>query len=154
MSNGNQISLVMPDEVVAGAKQHFTDAAQIVSPFLMNLTPEEIKELPKMGDKSYSFVTKALEYMKIPGTPIPSYLNVADIEVDLKGYDTIRQVLQTVMPTIDMLNDSMTLSGSEAYTAVLAYYNYIKGAAKSNVPGAQTIYDDLSARFPGRPAKK
>lgn len=154
MSNGNQISLVMPDEVVAGAKQHFTDAAQIVSPFLMNLTPEEIKELPKMGDKSYSFVTKALEYMKIPGTPIPSYLNVAELEVDLKGYDTIRQVLQTVMPTIDMLNDSMTLSGSEAYVAVLAYYNYIKGAAKSNVPGAQTIYDDLSARFPGRPAKK
>jgi len=154
MSNENRMSLVMPDEVVAGAKQHFTDAAQIVSPFLMNLTPEEIKELPKMGDKSYSFVTKALEYMKIPGTPIPSYLNVAELEVDLKGYDTIRQVLQTVMPTIDMLNDSMTLSGSEAYVAVLAYYNYIKGAAKSNVPGAQTIYDDLSARFPGRPVKK
>lgn len=154
MSNGNQISLVMPDEVVAGTKQHFTDAAQIVSPFLMNLTSEEIKELPKMGDKSYSFVTKALEYMKIPGTPIPPYLNVADIEVDLKGYDTIRQVLQTIMPTIDMLNDSMVLSGSEAYGAVLAYYNYIKGAAKSNVPGAQTILDDLSARFPGRPTKK
>ena len=56
MSNENRMSLVIPDEVVVGTKQHFTDAAQIVTPYLMNLTPEEIKELPKMGDKSYSFV--------------------------------------------------------------------------------------------------
>jgi len=27
----------------------------------------------------------------------------------------------------------------------------MKGAAKAGVPGAQTILDDLSARFPGRP---
>ena len=57
------------------------------------------------------------------------------------------------MPTIDRLDDTMTLSGSEAYGAVLTFYNYIKGAAKSNVPGAQTIFDDLSTRFPGRKVK-
>jgi len=33
-------------------------------------------------------------------------------------------------------------------------HNYLKGAAKMGVPGAKTIYDDLSACFPGRPAKK
>jgi len=154
MSNGNRISLGIPAEVVTGVTQHFTAAAQMLEPYLINLSPEEIKVLPKMGDKSYSFVTKSLEYMKIPESPIPPYSNVVELAVDLKGYDTLRQVLQTIMPTIDRLDDTMALSGSEAYVAALAFYNYIKGAAKSNVPGAQTILDDLSVRFPGRTNKK
>ncbi len=154
MSNSNQISLAILPETVEQSKQFYAQASAILAPSLVNLTPEESKELPKMGDKSYAFVTKALEYLKVPGTPMPPYVNVAEMEVDLKGYDTIRQILQSVMPTIDMLQDTMLLSGSEAYVAALAYYNYIKGAAKAGVPGAQTIYDDLSARFPGRPIKK
>ena len=154
MSNSNLISLNIPAADVEQAKQLYAQANAILLPHLFNLTPEESKELPKMGDKSYAFVTKALEYLKVPGTPLPPYTNVPELETDLKGYDTIRQILQAVIPTIDMLQDTMALSGSEAYVAALAYYNYIKGAAKAGVPGAQTIYDDLSARFPGRPIKK
>lgn len=154
MSNGNLISLVIPEDKVAEAKQHYADAAQILAPYLVNLTPDESKALPKMGDKSYSFVNKGLEYLKVPGSPVPPYTDVAELETDLKGYDTLRQILQAVMPTVDLLQDSMLLSGSEAYVAILAYYNYLKGAAKSGVPGAQTILDDLSSRFPGRPTKK
>ena len=154
MSNANRISLNLPDELVDQVKQHFTDASELVSSSLINLSPEESKALPKLGDKTYSFVTKALEYMKVPGTPMPPYVNGEELEIDLKAYDTLRQILQTVVPLVDRLNDTMTLSGSEAYVAALSFYNYIKGAAKSNVPGAQTIYDDLSSRFPGRPVKK
>ena len=154
MSNGNLISLVIPEEKLAEAKQHFADGAQILAPYLINLTPAESKALPKMGDKSYSFVNKGLEYLKVPGSPIPPYTDVAELEIDMKGYDTLRQVLQVIKPTIDMLEATMLLSGSEAYIAVLAYYNYLKGAAKSGVPGAQTILDDLSTRFPGHSVKK
>jgi len=154
MSNSNQVSLSIPPETVEQAKQYYAQGNAILVPYLLNLTPDESKALPKMGDKSYAFVTKALEYLKISGTPMPPYTNVEEMEVDLKGYDTIRQILQSVMPTVDLLQDTMLLSGSEAYMAALAYYNYLKGAAKAGVPGAQTILDDLSARFPGRPTKK
>jgi hypothetical protein len=154
MSNSNQISLAIPPETVEQAKQYYAQANALLAPFLLNLTPEESKELPKMGDKSYAFVTKALEYLRIAGTPMPPYTNVPEMEIDLKGYDTIRQILQAVVPTVDLLQDTMLLSGSEAYVAALAYYNYLKGAAKAGVPGAQTILDDLSTRFPGRPTKK
>ena len=154
MSNSNQVSLAIPPETVEQAKQYYAQGNAILVPYLLNLTPDESKALPKMGDKSYEFVTKALEYLKISGTPMPPYTNVEEMDVDLKGYDTIRQILQSVMPTVDLLQDTMLLSGSEAYMAALAYYNYLKGAAKAGVPGAQTILDDLSARFPGRPTKK
>jgi hypothetical protein len=153
MSNGNQISLSIPPEKVEQVKQLYGQINGIISEYLVNLTPEQSKELPKMGDKSYAFVTKALEYLQVTGTPIPPYTNVAEMVVDMNGYDTIRQILQAAQPTIDMLQDTMLLSGSEAYVAALAYYNYIKGAAKAGVPGAQTIYDDLSARFQVRPSQ-
>lgn len=154
MGNSSQVSLAIPPEDVQEAKQLYGQANAILFSHLINLTPEESKELPKMGDKSYAFVTKTLEYLKLPGAIVPAYTNVPEMEVDLKGYDTIRQILQTVMPTVDLLQSTMFLSGSEAYGAALAYYNYIKGAAKAGMPGAQTIYDDLSARFPGRPVAK
>jgi hypothetical protein len=154
MSNENRISLTIPEESLAAAKDHFTQGAQILAPFLINLTPEEKKALPKLGDKSLSFATKAMEYLKLPSTPAPMYVNPEELAIDLKAFEVIRQVLQVIMPTIDQLEDTMTLSGSEAYVQVLAFYNYIKGAAKSNVQGAQTIYDDLSARFPGRSVRK
>ncbi len=38
--------------------------------------------------------------------------------------------------------------------SLMAFYNYLKGAAKMGVPGAKTIYEDLSTRFPGRTVKK
>ena len=116
--------------------------------------PDEKIQLPKMGDKSVPFVTKGAEYLRIPSTPAPPYLNPEDLDVDLNAFDTIRQIRQVVQPVADMLDDTMLLCGSEAYIAVLAFYTYLQGAAKMNVPGAKTIYEDLSTRFPRRHTKK
>jgi hypothetical protein len=118
------------------------------------LTNDQKAVLAKMGDKSIPFVTKGAEYLRIPGTPAPPYINPEELDVDLRAYETLRQIRQVAAPTLEMLDDTMLLCGSEAYVAVLAFYNYLKGASKMNVQGAKTIYDDLSSRFPGRTVKK
>jgi hypothetical protein len=48
----------------------------------------------------------------------------------------------------EFLSDTMAFSGSEAYSAALMFYNSTKNAMKSKIPKAETIYNDLSARFP------
>ena len=154
MSDSNRISLILPPADVEQVKMLFSQIGQILAPHLINLTPEERIQLPKMGDKTIPFVTKGLEYLRIPGTPAPPYVDGDGLEIDLNAYGTIRQIRQVAQPIIDMLDDTMLLCGSEAYVPVLAFYNYLKGAAKMNVPGAKTILEDLSARFPGRPTKK
>ncbi|MFA5327624.1 MAG: hypothetical protein WC384_07525 [Prolixibacteraceae bacterium] len=154
MSDTNRYSSVIPPEVAEQAKDFFRQGAQVLAPFLINLTPDERMQLPKMGDKSVPFVTKGAEYMKAPGAPVPPYVNASELDIDIAAFETIRQIRQVAQPIVDMLDDTMLLCGSEAYVAVLAYYTYLKGAAKMNVPGAKTILDDLSARFPSRPAKK
>jgi len=154
MSDSNRISLVMPAGDVEQVKQLLIQAGQIMAPYLINLTPDERVQLPKMGDKSISFVTKGAEYLRVPGTPAPPYVESAELDIDLSAFETIRQIRQVAQPIVDMLDDTMLLCGSEAYVSVLAFYTYLKGAAKMNVPGSKTILDDLSTRFPSRPAKK
>ncbi len=154
MSNGNQISLTIPPEKVEQAKQFYAQGNAILAPYLVSLTNDQKAILPKMGEKSIPFVTKAAEYLAIPTTPAPPYIDAAELKIDLAAYETLRQVRQVVAPTFEMLDDTMLLCGSEAYGAVLAFYNYLKGASKANVQGAKTIYDDLSTRFPGRTVKK
>ncbi len=154
MTNSNSISLSIPLEIVEQVKQLYGQANQLLAPYLVTLTPDDRIQLPKMGEKSIPFVTKGNEYLKVPGTPIPPYVDIPELEIDIKAFETLRQILQVVQPTVDMLDDTMLLCGSEAYVTVLAFYNYLKGVAKMNVPGAKTIYDDLSTRFPSRPTKK
>ena len=154
MSDSNRISIAVPPEVIDQAKQFFMQAQQVLAPYLINLTPDERVQLPKMGDKSIPFVTKGAEYMQLPGTPAPPYINPEDLKIDLNAYETLRQISQIARPIVDMLDDTMLLCGSEAYVSVLAFYNYLQGAAKMNVPGAKTVYEDLSTRFPRRHAKK
>ena len=144
----------VPEWEVEQVKQLLTQVGQILAPRLISLTPDERVQLPKMGDKSVPFVTKGAEYLRIPNSPAPPYLNPEDLIVDLNAFETIRQIRQIAQPIVDLLDDTMLLCGSEAYVSVLAFYNYLQGAAKMNVPGAKTIYEDLSTRFPSRPAKK
>jgi hypothetical protein len=135
-------------------KQLYLQANSVLAPYLISLTNDQKAILPKMGEKSIPFVTKAAEYLNIPATPTPPYIDPAELKIDLAAYETLRQIRQVVAPTLEMLDDTMLLSGSEAYVAVLAFYNYLKGASKMNVQGAKTIYDDLSSRFPGKTTKK
>ncbi len=154
MSNSNQISLSIPQEKVDEAKQFYSQGNAILAPYLVSLTNDQKAGLPKMGEKSIPFVTKGAEYLSIPSTPAPPYIEPAELNIDLTAHETLRQIRQVVAPTLEMLDDTMLLCGSEAYIAVLAFYNYLKGAAKMGVPGAKTIYEDLSTRFPGRTVKK
>jgi hypothetical protein len=79
---------------------------------------------------------------------------VAAFEVVLKGFETIRSLYQPLLQITDALSDTMKLSGSEAYTAALIFYNNAKNAAKSKVPKAETIDNDLASQFPRGRGKK
>ena len=59
----NRVSAQLSAESI----QRIADALAVIKaelPFLINLTADERKVLPKMGDGTVSFVIKALEYAK------------------------------------------------------------------------------------------
>jgi hypothetical protein len=132
-------------QAVQGAIQTLT---MVLAPHLISLSNETRRELPKMGDKSLAFVRKAREYATNNPELVPAFLNLQMFDADLRGVDTLNNLLRTLQPLVDNLEDSLVLSGSEAYQAALVFYRSVKAAALSGQPNAKTIADDLSMRFP------
>ena len=153
MSLENKISL----EITAEDIQAVKDAIQVIrtklGSELIQLSPEDRQSLTKMGDKSYTFVTKSLEYMMSHSDLVPNYIDVPEMEKDVVAVTTLRQLLQDLNPLVNGIEDTMMLAGSEAMMTSLSYYNNVKVAADSKVPAAETIYNDLRTRFPGRRKK-
>lgn len=128
--------------------QHLMDI-QAALPFLINLTPEERQALPKMGDKSVAFVLKAKEYSSMNPTVIPQYLNQAEWAMDIELFGVLQMIKQGLAPLLEAIDDTQMAVGSEAFMAANTAYNSFKYAASSNVPGMDTIVDDLGERYPG-----
>ncbi|MDR3350270.1 MAG: hypothetical protein LBN98_01315, partial [Prevotellaceae bacterium] len=116
---------------------------------VLPLTPEERRDLPKMGNKTLSFVEKAIEYARYYPQLRPSYLDMPAFEADVSDATGLRTVHIAAKQLSDDIDDTVMVAGSEAYQASLVFYNAIKAAAAQDVPGAKEVYEDLKARFPG-----
>ncbi|SDC27952.1 hypothetical protein [Williamwhitmania taraxaci] len=119
-------------------------------PMLINLTNDDRHNLAKMGDKTLAFVTKTLEYAKQNPSVVPAFLNVAEFENNVTTVNNLSRMQKPLRQLIEEIDDTTLYVGSEAYTDALTFYTALKGAAKANVPGMKSVYDDLQARFPGR----
>jgi hypothetical protein len=153
MAQENLVSFQIPDADMAQVRTAITTLKVKLLPYLKTLSAAERHELPKMGDKTVSFVKKALDYCVSNPDIVPPFLDISALKVDANAVDSIRSLYQPLLQIVEALDDTMMLSGSEAYAGALTYYNAAKSAAKSNIAGAKNICEDLSNRFPGRSAK-
>ena len=145
----NKINISIPPEVLAEVKVALQTIKTQLDPYLISLTPEQRRVLPKMSDKTFSFVMKVLSYVDTAPQFSPPYLDIPSLKTDMKAVEDMRVLFEDAAILDSNLDDSIMLSGSEAYVASLAYYDSVKRAARLNVPGAKVVYDDLKARFPG-----
>lgn len=147
----NRVSAQLSAESI----QRIADALAVIKaelPFLINLTADERKVLPKMGDGTVSFVVKALEYAKQNPQVVPPFLSLAEFEKDAALVRPLAGLLHPLSQLAEQLEDTTMAAGSEAYQAALVFYQAAKAAAKAGVPGMKTVVDDLSARFAGAKA--
>ncbi len=151
MPKENAVSIQIPAADLKKVLDAFKTIESTLRPYLIALTPEERKQLPKMSDKTVPFVEKTLDYARSNPQFAPSYMSIPELKIDIESVYTFTQLARPIDQLREGLGDTMMLAGSEAYIAALVYYNSVKQAAKMNIPGARAIYDDLSKRFPGRP---
>lgn len=101
-----------------------------------------------MGDKTLSFVEKALEYCKQEPQLYDSFVDVPEFETDLQGFVTLRSLSSQLETITSGMDDSMMMSGSEAYNAALVSYSILKNASRIHHPGAKDKVAELANRFP------
>lgn len=147
MATENLVSIKISSEDKGKMDAAVAELNNVLKPLLISLTNDQRREIPKMGDGKATFVEKVLDYAK--GNPefAPPYMDVPEMEVDLKAVEDLQSVYRPLLQLMQQLDDSIMLSGSEAYVASLAYYNSVKIGARMNVSNAKTIYDDLKQHF-------
>jgi hypothetical protein len=152
MSIDNRISAT----ISAADKTTIQTAIQTIRtklPFLVNLTLAERKELPKMGDKTLAFDEKCAGYMAAHPELVPSFVIPAEVTKDRALRVDLNDIAREIGQLFEGVEDTLMLASSEAYMADLSFYQNVRHAAQRGVVGADTIYNDLNQRFPGRPPK-
>lgn len=118
--------------------------------FLVNLTEEERKRLPKIKDKTAGFDIKAANYMTARPDLVPGFVNVAELAKDRSLMTDLSDIIRDCSMLLESLQDTLMLAGSETLMAELSFYQNVRQASQRGVVGADTIYNDLKLRFPGR----
>jgi hypothetical protein len=121
-------------------------------PFLIDLTTEDRRTIVKMGDKSRAFVSKALEVATQNPNFLPRSFDIEEMRRDLALYEALYPVLLSLTQLQELVDDTCMASGSEAYAAALAVYNYAK--ASGDVAGLDSVIDEMGRRFTRRSKKK
>jgi hypothetical protein len=153
MSNDNRISAVMSDDDVSIVQAALTSIRGAL-PFLVTLSVQERRELPKMGPKSIGFDEKCTTYIANRPEFVPGFVELAELQKDRTLRAQLLRFAAELETLASSVDDTLQLVSSEVWMADLAYYQTVKEAAHRGRAGAQDVYNDLSARFPGAGAGK
>ena len=143
----------MPDNHISATlsqadRQAVLDAVNTIRaklPFLIDLSPEERKALPKMGDTGRGFVAQALEVAEQNPDILPRSFDVSEMRKDLELLNALLPVVTAFAQLNELLDDTYTEVSSEAYASALLVYQYVRAAGKgSALDGA---LDALGQRF-------
>jgi hypothetical protein len=154
MNKENLVSLAISENELAEIRKAIEILQKTLLPHLLELTISEKESMAKMGDKTVAFVTKATEHAEAQTKLVPAFIDIAELRKDLQAIEILRPIFNSLNQLAKGVDDTMTVAGSEAFMAALAFYQSTKVGAKMNITGAQEIYNDLQTRFPGRTKKK
>ena len=144
--NFNRMNVTATSEQVNAVKAAL-QAINTNLPFLTGLTPEERSSLPSINVNNKVFTEDAINAGLNNASLIPSYVSVANMQSDLTLFHQFDELILLTKQTLEKLEDTQLLAGSEAYTSALALYRLFGSAAEAAVPGADSIYVQLKERF-------
>lgn len=151
MASDNRISI----DITAAQKAAIVSAVGALNTaldgILINLSADEKQSLPRIGDNTLAFDEKCAAYMASRADLVPSFLNTAEMAKDRKLVADLLPCFRELAPLCEGLEDTIMLANSDNMMGDLAFYQNVRQAAKRGVVGADTIYNDLKTRFPGRP---
>ena len=112
---------------------------------MIDLSNEERKALPKMGDKSRAFVSKALEVATQNPEFLPRSFDLNEMRKDVQLFEALYPVLLSLSQLQELLDDTSIAVGSEAYAAALQVYNYAKASGQG--AGLDGVVEEMGQRF-------
>ena len=114
-------------------------------PFLIDLSPEERRTFPKMGDKSVAFVGRCVEIAQRDDSFLPKKFDVTEFAEDHALSVALEPIRQQLAQLLELVEDTQLLAGSEAYIGALEVYNSAQRSGQGL--GLDDLIDQLGMRF-------
>ena len=106
-------------------------------------------KMAKFGGASMAFDEQCASYMASAPNLVPPFVDPAEVAKDRALRLVLAEIVRELRKLTEMADDTLMLVGSELWLGDVSFYQTVKQAARRNVLGADTIYDDLKERFPG-----
>lgn len=157
MSTGNLSNGLpqrMPDEVRADIMADIAALKQKITPYVVEPSAQELREMVRLSDGNIGFTIKTLGYLKANPDLCPPGLDVDAYQVNLDSVTMYRDMEQPLQQLVNLLGSSGAVCGSKAAGAGLVGYGGFKSAARLGVLTAKTIVADLGTQFAGQGTRR
>ena len=149
----NYVSAVLKPEDRDRVLSLLGEVEKILS-FGIKLSPEVRKSMPRVDDGRLPFVEKCLQYGKQEPRIVPPFTDMVELAKDVELYKALMQIERRLNSLTEMVSDTSTAAGCDAYVASLSIYKSAKGAVKMGVTGSESIANDLKTQFESKPTKQ
>jgi hypothetical protein len=112
---------------------------------LVDLSADERRGLPKMGDKSEAFCRQTLNVLAQNPQVVPPSLDLAEAQRDLQALDTLRSRSLRLRQLVGRVEDTELALGSDVMSAALDGYALLKVLGKGS--GLEALRKEVGARF-------
>lgn len=140
----NRISATLPAEqlkTVLGLIEQLHAAL----PFLLSMTADERRALPRNGDASRPFIDKSLKLAQANASFLPRSFEVAEFAADVQLRSALETVQTRLAPLIEKLDDTITATAADAYLAALEVYRYAQQSGEGE--GLDELIELMGKRF-------
>ena len=140
----NIIDITFPAESVTAIEAALTELETQLSG-LIALTPDQRRQLTKMGDKSEAFCRQAVSVLSENPGVLAKNFDLDGFRRDLIALDVLSPWLVRLSRLYERANDTDMALGSDLMTSALEGYAFLKIAGKGT--GLDNMRKMLSARF-------
>ena len=138
----------IPAAIFAAIMTDLNNARNALLPFLVNLTPDDIKYMYKMGNNRMSLASQAITLSDANPALVPGYVSLPDAKDDFMAADQKAQIEAIMAPLLLSVQHTKMARGSEVLTNyVKAFKKNVDGAAEQNVPGAAGVKAMLDVHY-------
>jgi len=140
-----EISATVTDKQLQAVKDAIA-AVQTALPFLISLTDDERKKLPKTGLARLSFVQDAAQAAQDNSNILPASFDADGFESNVALFTAMTEINTLVAQLASQIDDTHLAVGVEALSGASDVYNYVKAAA-TKTPGLKPVADQLGQQF-------
>lgn len=152
MALPNRVSAVLTQEESDAALASL-DSVRQKMPFLIDLTAEEKRGLPRIDAGAQPWASEILKLATRNQDFLPRGFDLDEMRRDVTLWSAIIPIQQSITKLAQLVDNTYTAVAADAYSAALAVYSFAK---HNNIgtEGLDTLMDELSKRFAKKTGKK